>query len=74
LIDCTDAQQATVVKGKAGIPKACNAFHAEVVESKVTLEEVILQPELDFSAVDRPYTTRIAYVIGHGLQANMSYV
>jgi len=32
------------------------------------LEEVILQPELDFSAVDRPYTTRIAYVIGHGLQ------
>lgn len=72
LIDCTDAQQATVIKGKAGIPKACNAFHVEVVEQG-NLEEVILQPELDFSAVDRPYTTRVAYVIGHGLQANMSY-
>jgi len=72
LIDCTDAQQRAVVKTKAGIPKACNNFNVDVVEQG-NIEEVILQPELDFSAVDKPYTTRIAYVVGHGLQANMSY-
>ena len=72
LIDCTDAQQRAVVKTKAGIPKSCNSFNIEV-EEQGNIEEVILQPELDFSAVDRPYTTRTAYVVGHGLQANMSY-
>lgn len=72
LIDCTDSQQKTVVKAKAGIPKACNSFCLEV-EEKGNIEEVILQPELDFSAEAREYTTRVSYVIGHGLQVNMSY-
>lgn len=72
LIDCTDSQQRGIIKRKAGIPKTCNAFNMEILEQG-NIEEVLLQPELDFSNEDREYTTRIAYVIGHGLKANMSY-
>lgn len=72
LIDCTDQQQRTILRQRAMIPKTCSGYSMEVVE-KANLEEVLLQPELDFSSVSRPHTTRVAYVIGHGLQANMSY-
>ena len=72
LIDCSDAQQKGVIKKRAGIPKNCSAF-AKQVQEKGNLEEVMLQPELDFSTATREYTTRVAYVVGHGLQANQSY-
>lgn len=72
LIGCTDAQQTSILKGAVGIPKGCSTFQTTMVEQK-NIEEVILQPELDFSDSDRPYTTRIAYVVGNAIQANTSY-
>lgn len=72
LIDCTDSQQQAVLKKFASIPKNCGTFSLEIIE-QMNIEEVILQPELDFSEQDRPYTTRVAYVVGNNIQANTSY-
>lgn len=72
LIDCTDAQQKVAVKSMLGIPRNCAEHSIEVLEQG-NVEEVILQPELDFTDQERPYTTRVAYVLGHGVQANCGY-
>lgn len=72
LINCSDTQQLGILKKLAGIPKNCSGFRKDVVE-RGNVEEVILQPELDFSSKEREYTTRVAYVVGHGITANQSY-
>ncbi len=72
LIECTDAQQKGIIKDIVGIPKTCGTFELDIQE-QMNVEEVILQPELDFSECDRPHTTRVAFIVGSGVQANTGY-
>lgn len=72
LISCTDQQQMTTVRSMLGIPKSCKSHTIEVIEQGIA-EEVILQPALDFTSDDRPYTTRIAFALQHGIRANSGY-
>lgn len=72
LIRCTDAQQDAALKTFMGIPKACSSYDLTIEETG-GMEEIILQPELDTSSTDKPYTTRVAYYMGHGIRSNSSY-
>lgn len=72
LINCTDKQQFGIIKNILGIPKKCNEFKMEFSEME-NIEEVILQPELDFSSSEKTYTTRKAFVVGEGVNANTGY-
>jgi hypothetical protein len=61
------------LKAKVGIPGKCTYVDPEVTAS-LNVEELQLIPEIDRTEAEAPYVTRAAYFIGHGLQANRSYV
>lgn len=68
-----DKQLQTLLRSKVGIPTKCNYVTPTVVRS-MNVEEVQLIPEVERTEADAPYVTRLAYYMGHGLQANRSYV
>lgn len=62
------------LKQKVGVPGKCGYVETEVVES-LNVEAVQLIPEIDRSSDEEAqYVTRLAYYIGHGLQANRNYL
>jgi hypothetical protein len=61
------------VKRKVGIPAKCGYARYDVTEA-LNVEEVQLIPEIERTDVEAPYVTRAAYYLGHGLQANRSYI
>lgn len=56
-----------------GIHDRCKRVE-EKIETRQTLEEVTLVPELEFSDISKEYVSRMAYVSEHGVQANRSYL
>lgn len=68
-----DAHMQKLLKSKIGIPSRCSYVDLEVTDS-MNIEEVQLIPEVARSDEEAPYVTRLAYFIGHGLQANRSYL
>lgn len=61
------------LKTKLGVPGKCRYVHLDPEES-INVEEVHLIPEIDRTTQDAPYVTRVAYYMGHGLQANRGYL
>lgn len=72
MLKASDAEMGSRLKGMASITPKCPRVRMNVT-SYMNIEEVLLIPELDFSAEDREYATRIGYFVGHGLRANKSY-
>jgi hypothetical protein len=68
-----DAQVNRLLKSSIGVPARCTYVDTEVAES-INVEEVQLIPEIERTDVEAPYVTRQAFYVGHGLQANRSYV
>lgn len=68
-----DAMLKRAVKAKVGIPLKCNYAKHEVMAA-MNVEEVQLIPEIERTESEAPYVTTSAYYLGHGLQANRSYV
>lgn len=64
--------QSAFIKSRAKIDTRCGAVKMEVVKSG-NIEEVVLIPELDFSAQEQEYVARKCYYVGHGLSTNRSY-
>jgi hypothetical protein len=72
LVGVTDKEVQARLREKVHIVPKCAFVRIEAKES-MNIEEVLLIPELDFSAEDREYVTRTAYHVGHGLRANRAY-
>lgn len=72
-INTTDRDVERQLKRKTGVPQKCGYVQIEQVSSK-NVEEIQVIPDLDWSDDDGEYVTRLCYYIGHGLQANRSYV
>ena len=72
LINCTDFQQRRIIKAKAQIHNACEAWKL-IPKEVVNVEEVRVIPELDHSSKDTEYITRQVFYIGYGIQTNRSY-
>lgn len=69
----TDAILKRAVKSQVGIPSKCNYAKHDVLKA-MNVEEVQLIPEVERTDAEAPYVTTSAYYLGHGLQANRSYV
>lgn len=72
-VNATDAQVMKLIKQKVGVPTRCSIVEREITEA-LNIEEIQLIPEIDRTTEEAPYVTRIAYYLGHGLQANRSYL
>jgi hypothetical protein len=72
LIGVPEHVQKSFIKYRAGVGVKCGLMKMEVVESE-NVEEVILIPELDFSAQEQEYVARRSFYVGHGLGTNRSY-
>lgn len=69
----TDSLLKKAVKAKVGIPTKCGYSYHEVLEA-MNVEEIQLIPEVERTEAEAPYVTTAAFYLGHGLQANRSYV
>lgn len=69
----TDSLLKKAVKAKVGIPTKCGFSYHEVLEA-MNVEEIQLIPEVERTEAEAPYVTTAAFYLGHGLQANRSYV
>jgi hypothetical protein len=72
-VDIHDTTRTKLLKAKAGVPHRCSYVNIDITEAG-NVEELKLIPEIDRSTEDAPYVTTAAFFIGHGLQANRSYV
>ena len=72
MIGVPDHIQSGFIKHRAGVHQKCRAIKTEVQKSN-NVEEVILIPELDFSAQEQEYVSRRCYYVGHGLTTNRAY-
>lgn len=61
------------IKTKVGVPAKCGYAKHDVLEA-MNIEEVQLIPEIERTEAAAPYVTTPAFYMGHGLQANRSYV
>lgn len=68
-----DAMLQRLLKAKVGIPSKCTLVNVGVVRS-MNVEEVQLIPEVERTEQEAPYVTRVGFYMGHGLQANRSYL
>lgn len=68
-----DAALKKAVKVMVGIPSKC-MFAKHEVMAAMNVEEVQLIPEIERTESEAPYVTTSAYYLGHGLQANRSYI
>jgi hypothetical protein len=67
-----DATVSRLLKTMVGIPSKCTYVDTAVAES-MNVEEVQLIPEIERTEEEAPYVTRLAFYLGHGLQANRGY-
>lgn len=74
LINVTDAQQYSALKGLAKAVEACQRPKIEIIDS-TNIEELRLIPELDNNQTggEVEYVSRTGYLLGHGLRTNRSY-
>lgn len=72
LINCSEVQQKTLIRQKAGISK-CTQFEIEV-KKVINIEEMRVIPEIDYAAQDTDYVTRQIYYLGYGIKTNRSYL
>lgn len=72
-VNVPDATVKKLIKQQVGIPSRCSVVEQEVTEA-LNVEELQLIPEIDRTDEEAPYVTRTAYYVGHGLQANRSYL
>lgn len=72
LINVPERELHGQIRSKAHITPKCPYVRMNVVEH-MNVENVLLIPELDFSAEDREYVTRSGYYVGHGIRANRNY-
>jgi hypothetical protein len=72
-IDITTTQLNKTIKARIRIPPKCTYVTIEPIES-LNIEEVQLIPDVAESDEESPYVTRAAYHVGHGLDANRTYV
>ena len=72
-INITQDALTRAMKQRVGVPTKCGYVRAEILEA-INVEEVQLIPEVERTDAEAPYVTRAAYYVGHGLQANRSYV
>lgn len=76
VLQFTDVPVSTLaksVKAKVGIPAKCNYARHDVVNA-LNVEKVQIIPEIERTDEEAPYVTREAFYLGHGLQANRSYM
>lgn len=72
-INITQGVLTKALKQWTGVPAKCGYVRGEILEA-INVEEVQLIPEVERTDAEAPYVTRAAYYVGHGLQANRSYV
>ncbi|RLB44779.1 MAG: hypothetical protein DRH30_00555 [Deltaproteobacteria bacterium] len=74
LINVTDAQQYSALKGLAKAIEQCQRPKIEIIDS-TNIEELRLIPELDNNQTggEVEYVSRTGYLLGHGLRTNRSY-
>lgn len=73
-INVSDATLSKQIKSKVGIPSKCTFVDQSVMDA-MNIEEVQIIPEVERGTEsEAPYVTRAAFYLGHGLQANRSYV
>jgi len=60
------------LKRLVGIPGACHSSQMEILKT-MNIENLLLIPELDWSAEDQDYVTRRSFYVGHGLKSGRSY-
>jgi len=73
LINVSDERLNFYLKDICGIKKGCRAYYSEILEV-INIEELLLIPELDWSAKEQEYVSRRAYYMGHGLKPNCRYI
>lgn len=72
LISCDETKQMALIRQKARLPR-CNKLEVEVKEV-ISIEEIRVIPEVDYSTQDADYVTRQIYYLGYGLKPNRSYL
>lgn len=73
-INVSESTLAKQIKGKVGIPTKCT-YVEQSVNDALNIEVIQVIPEVERGSENEgTYVTREAYYIGHGLQANRSYV
>lgn len=74
-VGVSQAQQAAIIKGRAGIPQTCKQVETSITEAG-TIEEILVTPEIDSSGndTDSMHLIQRAFYVGLGLEYNASYV
>lgn len=72
LINCDEAKQVALIRQKAQLPR-CFRFETDVKEV-ISIEEIRVIPEIDYSIQDADYVTRQIFYLGYGLKPNRSYL
>ena len=73
-INVAEATLGKQIKSKAGVPSKCRFVEQTVVDA-LNIEVMQIIPEVERASENEgTYVTREAFYIGHGLQANRSYV
>jgi hypothetical protein len=72
MIGVPDHMQKSFIKSRAGAYYKCSQIKMDIVKSG-NVEEIILIPEIDFSAQEQEYVARRCFHVGHGLKTNQSY-
>ncbi len=75
-INVPESTVVKLVRAKTGVPPKCGYVKQDVLTA-MNIEEIHLIPEVERREGEEgeaPYVTRQSYYLGHGLQANRSYV
>jgi hypothetical protein len=72
-IKITDVKRDQQVRKQFGIPTKCTYVKQEIKQAE-NLEECSVIPEVRRTTEKHAHVTRMGYFVGHGLQANRSYI
>jgi len=73
LINCTNTQQGHVVKDVLKIGGNCTQYTYQILEAQ-NIEEIKLIPEIDYTQDAKEYVVRTAFLKGHGVGPNQTYL
>lgn len=72
LIKVSDGTRTKMLREMASVTARCTQNAVDITHP-MNIEEIILIPAIDRTTRDAQYVTRLAYYLGHGLDANKTY-
>jgi hypothetical protein len=73
LFECSDNEKQRVLKENAGIPVQCLRCSIEEQDT-ISIKQVMLTPDIDYSSEKQEYVLREAYVIDDDVETSQSYL